>query len=642
MGVRALGHRRRRRGASRRPSASWRPPTASSTSGRSRASSTSRRTAWASTRRSLADAATGRTRAILPVHVFGRPCRIEAIAALARERAAGASSRTPARASARRSTVGRSGSFGDVAVFAFYPNKQITTGEGGMVVTDDPGPRRRHAQPAQPGPRRGRHLAATRPPRLQLPARRDVGRARRRPARAARASCGQDGARVAAAYEQALGGPRLGATAATPGRARTVDWFVYVIRLDPTIDREPAHRPAGRGWASRRVRTSPRSTSSRSTARPFGFRPGDFPVTERVAASTLALPFSSRLADDDVAYVADVLRRGRRCPTPEADRPSGPAARSGSSTTTPTRRIDPNGTRHFDLARQLVARGRSVTIFAAGFSHVTGREERLAAAPAVPRPECSTASGSSGSGPSRIAATRWRRQVNMLSFVARLPGRPDPRCRDPTAIVGSTVHPFAALGGWIDRPPARRARSSSRSATSGRRPWSTSARCASARPASGCCGPIEAFLVRRASVVITLLPGMADYLHGASACRRTTSSTSRTVSTSSAFDGAVAAGGRAQPAAERSLATIDRMRGDGPVRARLRGILRSGQPGRHRRRRLPDRRGPPARVGSGLVLVGDGPERADVERWRPRTGTVAVFGRRCPSASSRPSCERST
>ena len=39
----------------------------------------------------------------------------------------------------------------------------------------------------------------------------------------------------------------------------------------------------------------------------FGFRPGDFPVTERVAASTLALPFSSRLAVEEVQYVADAL-----------------------------------------------------------------------------------------------------------------------------------------------------------------------------------------------------------------------------------------------------------------------------------------------------------------------------------------------
>jgi perosamine synthetase len=39
----------------------------------------------------------------------------------------------------------------------------------------------------------------------------------------------------------------------------------------------------------------------------FGYKPGDFPVTERVAATTLALPFSSRLSDDDVCYVAGAL-----------------------------------------------------------------------------------------------------------------------------------------------------------------------------------------------------------------------------------------------------------------------------------------------------------------------------------------------
>ena len=39
----------------------------------------------------------------------------------------------------------------------------------------------------------------------------------------------------------------------------------------------------------------------------FGFQPGDFPVTERVAASTLALPFSSRHSDEEVQYVADAL-----------------------------------------------------------------------------------------------------------------------------------------------------------------------------------------------------------------------------------------------------------------------------------------------------------------------------------------------
>ena len=62
------------------------------------------------------------------------------------------------------------------------------------------------AQPAQPGPRRGRDVASTRPARLQLPARRAVGGDRRRPAGAAAPSCAAGRARVVAAYARALGG----------------------------------------------------------------------------------------------------------------------------------------------------------------------------------------------------------------------------------------------------------------------------------------------------------------------------------------------------------------------------------------------------------------------------------------------------
>ena len=69
--------------------------------------------------------------------MFGRPCRIEEIDAFARER--GWKVIEDSCEALGSSVNGRpAGSFGDIAVFAFYPNKQITTGEGGMVVVDDP------------------------------------------------------------------------------------------------------------------------------------------------------------------------------------------------------------------------------------------------------------------------------------------------------------------------------------------------------------------------------------------------------------------------------------------------------------------------------------------------------------------------
>ena len=112
-------------------------------------------------------------------------------------------------------------------------------------------------------------------------------------------------ARVVAAYERALAGldwvtlPRAGA-------GETVDWFVYVIRLHPDIDRDRLiGRLAGLGVPSRPYFAPIHLQPFYRTM--FAFRPGDFPVTERVTASTLALPFSSRLSDEDVRYVADAL-----------------------------------------------------------------------------------------------------------------------------------------------------------------------------------------------------------------------------------------------------------------------------------------------------------------------------------------------
>ena len=85
----------------------------------------------------VAAAAGPRTKGILPVHVFGRPCQIGAIEQIADRR--GWHLVEDACEALGSSTHGRpAGSFGDVSVFAFYPNKQITTGEGGVVVTDDP------------------------------------------------------------------------------------------------------------------------------------------------------------------------------------------------------------------------------------------------------------------------------------------------------------------------------------------------------------------------------------------------------------------------------------------------------------------------------------------------------------------------
>jgi perosamine synthetase len=248
-------------------------------------------------------AATNRTRAVLPVHVFGRPCRIGDITSLARHR--GWAIIEDACEGLGSSIDGRPlGGFGDVAVFAFYPNKQITTGEGGMVVTDDAG----LADTMRSLRNQGRDADGTwlRHVRLGYNYRLDelsaaVGVAQLERIEELRAGR----ARVAAAYERALGGLDW-VTLPHAGVGETVDWFVYVVRLHADIDRDRVIGRLAKAGVPARPYFSPIHLQPfyRSA---FGFKSGDFPVTERVAASTLALPFSSRLEAADIEYVAEAL-----------------------------------------------------------------------------------------------------------------------------------------------------------------------------------------------------------------------------------------------------------------------------------------------------------------------------------------------
>ena len=248
-------------------------------------------------------AATSQTRAVVPVHVFGRPCRIGAIASVARHH--GWFVIEDACEGLGSATGGRPlGSFGDVAVFAFYPNKQITTGEGGMVVTDDAA----LAETMRSLRNQGRDSDGTwlRHVRLGYNYRLDELSAAVGVAQLERLQELRRGrARVAAAYANALG-DRDWVTLPRAGADDDVDWFVYVVRLHPAINRdELIERLAAHGVASRPYFAPLHLQPFYVTE--FGYRPGDFPVTERVAATTLALPFSSRLSDEDVAYVADTL-----------------------------------------------------------------------------------------------------------------------------------------------------------------------------------------------------------------------------------------------------------------------------------------------------------------------------------------------
>lgn len=250
-------------------------------------------------------AITERTRAVLPVHLFGQPCAMAELHELCRERdllliedaceAVGSEYR------------GRKvGTFGKAAVFAFYPNKQMTMGEGAVITTDDPD----WATLLRSLRNQGRDELSTWLAHEQLgynyrldemSAALGFSQLRRIDTLLERRQA------VAARYTELLRGiPGVGAMRAVPSTSR-LSWFVYIIRLQPEIDRDRVVAELEQRRIPSRVYFTPIHLQPFYRRR-FGFAEGDFPVTERVASSTLALPFHGNLSADEMDCVVESLR----------------------------------------------------------------------------------------------------------------------------------------------------------------------------------------------------------------------------------------------------------------------------------------------------------------------------------------------
>jgi perosamine synthetase len=257
---------------------------------------------------------TARTRCILVVHTFGRAADMAALLPIARRNnliliedaceAIGAE-------------IGgdRVGSFGDAAVFAFYPNKQITTGEGGMVVTPHAEVARRMAALRNHGryhcPEGSgewyEHAELGYNYRLsEMQCALGLAQFRRIDEILARREA------IARQYIQLLSGhpevhlPDL----EVPGER--LSWFVFVVRLAewfPVTGRDRVRRDlAAQGIATGRyfapIHRQPAYAAWREAV--------SLPVTEAVAARTLALPFFNRITDSQIEQVCSALDRSLR------------------------------------------------------------------------------------------------------------------------------------------------------------------------------------------------------------------------------------------------------------------------------------------------------------------------------------------
>jgi perosamine synthetase len=247
---------------------------------------------------------TGTLRAIIPVDVFGRVAEMQAIAAAAR--AAGITVIEDACEAVGASLDGvPAGRWGDVGTFAFYPNKQMTTGEGGMVLTDDDAIAREVSSLRSQGRSDDRHWL--RHQRIGYNYRLDelsaaVGLAQFRRLD----ELLQKREAVAAMYTERLRGIE-GITPLPPPRAgMNVSWFIYVIRVDDGVDREALAADLSARGIPTRPYFWPIHLQPPYVER-FGFEPGAYPHTEAAGNSLLSLPFHGKLTEDEVDYICDSI-----------------------------------------------------------------------------------------------------------------------------------------------------------------------------------------------------------------------------------------------------------------------------------------------------------------------------------------------
>ncbi|MEA2163548.1 MAG: perosamine synthetase [Thermoanaerobaculia bacterium] len=245
-----------------------------------------------------------RLRAVLPVHIFGRTVEMDEILIAARRH--GVTVIEDACEAIGASADGVfAGRWGDASAFGFYPNKQITTGEGGMLLTDrDDWARLARSLRNQGRSDSGSWLAHD---RLGFNYRMDTISAAIGLAQIRRFDeLLEKREAVALRYNESLAGID-GISPLAPARAGArVSWFVYMVRLENGLDREHLQAAlAARGVDSRPY--FPPIHLLPFYRQRFGFRPGMFPHTEAAGASLLALPFHGNLPADDVDYVCEML-----------------------------------------------------------------------------------------------------------------------------------------------------------------------------------------------------------------------------------------------------------------------------------------------------------------------------------------------
>ncbi|HTC72531.1 MAG TPA: DegT/DnrJ/EryC1/StrS family aminotransferase [Solirubrobacteraceae bacterium] len=250
-------------------------------------------------------AVTQRTRALLPVHIFGYPADLPAFERLAgREDLAIVEDACEALGAVHSDGVAVGGR-GHPAAFGFYANKQLTTGEGGMVTLAERELKRRIDSERNQG--RAPDMGWLDHDRLGFNYRLSDIACALGIAQLARLEWMLDErARVAALYRQALSGiDGLGLPCADQDGNRR-GWFVFVVQVPRGVDRDETVRALGAAGIQSKPYLPAIHLMSFYRER-FGHRAGEFPVCEDAAARSLALPFFPEMSEGLIARVSQRL-----------------------------------------------------------------------------------------------------------------------------------------------------------------------------------------------------------------------------------------------------------------------------------------------------------------------------------------------
>ncbi len=250
---------------------------------------------------------TKKTKAILPVEVFGNAAGMDSVCKIAKKHNLPVIEDS-CEALGSELNGKKTGTFGTVGTFAFYPNKQMTTGEGGMIVTDNKKIADMCISLRNQGRGKGGGWLAHE--RLGYNFRMSDINAALGIAQLERIKeFIQKRQRVAGWYQEILADDGRIIMPEAPKGCK-MSWFVFVVRLKTPYSLK--RNKILNAMLAEKIQVGnyfPSVTLQTFMVKKFGYKDGDFPIADETCKSTIALPFYNNLSKDEVSLVCKTLKK---------------------------------------------------------------------------------------------------------------------------------------------------------------------------------------------------------------------------------------------------------------------------------------------------------------------------------------------